>query len=117
MTFARPCARCGTRIPSGTFCPKCKPPAPPQLESQRPAYRAHYASSEYRVNRKIRFRLAHGRCEVCGTPLAGYGAKGVRWEAHHVVALSDGGSDAVENLRCLCLRCHGPITRANRRAR
>jgi hypothetical protein len=117
VTFARPCARRGVKIASGTFCPKCKPPAPPQPEDARPAYRAHYTSSEYRVNRKIRFRLAHGCCEICGMPLAGYGAKGVRWEAHHVRALSQGGDDSVENLRCLCLSCHKPVTRANRRAR
>ena len=29
-----------------------------------------------------------------------------RWEAHHVVARADGGTDAPENLETLCPPCH-----------
>jgi len=74
-------------------------------------YRAHYSSPEYARNRKARLEYAGGRCEACGQPLVG------AFEAHHVVALRDGGDDSIENLRVLHPACHHPFTRQSRRSR
>jgi 5-methylcytosine-specific restriction endonuclease McrA len=57
-------------------------------------------------------------CAAIDTPLKGHlFPEGSRWECDHVVALSDGGSNAEENLRCRCLGCHYPKTAHDRRAR
>jgi hypothetical protein len=122
MPFPRPCAKCGVRIPSGTYCPRCKPaaytdPAPSEAarnaaQPYRQGYRANYWSG-----RRERLVIARGRCEVCGATLATKEQSGVAWECHHVVALRDGGSNDPANLRCLCLDCHHPITTETRRAR
>lgn len=64
---------------------------------------------------------AGGRCE-CGRKTCGHGSWrcgkilnwGSRgddytiggWEAHHKVAVSSGGSDALSNCEILCMRCH-----------
>lgn len=34
------------------------------------------------------------------------------WEADHIHALAEGGKDTMENLRTLCLSCHGSETAA-----
>lgn len=35
-----------------------------------------------------------------------------RWEAHHAVAIADGGKDTLDNLLTLCPACHAAVTRA-----
>ncbi|NTW29591.1 MAG: HNH endonuclease [Coriobacteriia bacterium] len=124
MTFPRPCVRCGIRIPSGSYCPKCKPaPLPERTEAQRlksQPHRKNYARGEYLRNRKARYELVGGVCEVsgCGAELKGHlFPLGVPWEAHHNVALIDGGDNSVSNLRCLCDECHHRITAITRRNR
>ena len=47
---------------------------------------------------------AGGKCEKCGTSLAGKD-----WEAHHKVRVSSGGSDTASNGRALCKPCHGKM--------
>ncbi|WP_460451750.1 HNH endonuclease [Alsobacter sp. SYSU BS001988] len=47
------------------------------------------------------------RCQGCQIELR----PGVAWEVDHVVPLSMGGADAVDNLQILCRRCHGDKTR------
>jgi predicted HNH restriction endonuclease len=66
---------------------------------------------EYRRNPDVVAEVllrASGRCECCGV-----GAPFVRGsdgspylEVHHVVALSDGGDDTVENAMAACPNCH-----------
>jgi len=54
----------------------------------------------------------------CGRRLKGHlFPDGARRECDHVVALSDGGSNAGENLRCRCLACHYPKTAKDRGVR
>lgn len=86
----------------------------------RNPYRQAYKSAEYATNRQHRFERARGRCEGCGR-LVGPG----EWECDHVIELRDGGTDAIENLRILCIvpregashGCHGAKTAASRRRR
>lgn len=35
------------------------------------------------------------------------------WEADHIVALWEGGNDALENLQTLCRHCHGAKTKTD----
>ena len=41
-----------------------------------------------------------GRCPVTFTRHGG------KWEAHHKVSVSSGGSDTLSNCEVLCLECH-----------
>ena len=85
---------------------------------KRQTWRAGYRDPEYARNRARRYVHAHGRCEDCGRPLKGHlFSDGARWECDHAVALSDGGSNAEDNLRCRCLACHYPKTAHDRRSR
>lgn len=103
----RPCKVCGRATTGGDWCRAHEPSETDRLAAQ--PYRANYGSAQYRRNRKARFALARGCCEVCGVPLVPG-----RWECHHVVELADGGTNALENLRALCLDCHGRITKTRR---
>lgn len=123
MSFPRPCMRCGRRIEHGSYCPGCQPAAqPPRPESERRSsqpWREHY-DADYAHARLARYELCHGRCEAAGCGVALLGALfplGSPWEAHHHLALSDGGDNSVSNLRCLCLPCHRRITKDIRRMR
>ena len=52
-------------------------------------------------------RLANGKCELCGKPAPFKDSKGKPYlETHHVVWLSQGGSDSVDNTVALCPNCH-----------
>lgn len=52
-------------------------------------------------------RLANGKCELCGQPAPFKDSKGKPYlETHHVVWLSKGGSDSVDNTVALCPNCH-----------
>ena len=61
----------------------------------------HHAATSNRVWEGIRRRVfardGH-RCRDCG--------KAGRLEAHHVVELQHGGTNAIVNLRTLCRPCH-----------
>lgn len=118
--IARTCPQ-GHRIPGGAkVCPTCgwgaKKPRPDVPEAQRESYRKGYKSSEYRKNRLLRISIAHNACERCCLPV-----KPGQFECHHVVALRDGGTDDVRNLRILCTvppnNCHKAVTREYRRQR
>lgn len=57
------------------------------------------------------WKLSLGQCAKCG--VACHGAKSNRYDSRpnlgeidHVVPLADGGTDAIENLQLLCLRCN-----------
>lgn len=69
---------------------------------------------------KAAFSRADGRCECsrktcghlskCGKKLnwtnrgKDYASGG--WEAHHITAVSSGGSDSLSNCQILCMNCH-----------
>ena len=42
------------------------------------------------------------KCELCGSK------RGL--EAHHIIPLSLGGDDSVDNLICVCVACHSRLT-------
>lgn len=44
----------------------------------------------------------HGRCELCGSPR--------NIEAHHIIPISFGGADCVENILAVCEKCHVLLT-------
>jgi 5-methylcytosine-specific restriction endonuclease McrA len=46
--------------------------------------------------------------QTVGKPWSGHGAL---WEAHHKVAVKDGGDGALENIETLCYWCHKDETR------
>jgi hypothetical protein len=53
---------------------------------------------------------AKGTCELCNRPAPFLDSKGEPFlEVHHVVLLSNGGPDTVENARGLCPNCHREV--------
>lgn len=110
--LASSCRSCGVRTDGVPYCAACAAAAEAERLERQP-YRAAYGSDEYRRNRRARFELADGRCEVCGEPLDSN-----RYECHHVVALADGGTNELANLRVTHGRpCHQAVTAAERRRR
>lgn len=52
-------------------------------------------------------RMANGICQLCGRPAPFTDKNGIPYlEAHHIVWLSRGGDDSVENTTALCPNCH-----------
>ena len=109
---ASSCRRCGARTAGAGYCPECEAIEEAERLAAQP-YREDYSSAEYRRNRRRRFELAGGRCEVCGEPL-----DPKHFECHHVIALADGGHSELANLRVTHGRpCHQRVTAAERRRR
>ena len=105
----RTCVVCGGRGAGGTN--RCElhpaPPAPTERDRlQSKPWRRHYGTAEYRRNRLVAFGRSGGRCADCGDPIAVDTG-----ECDHIVALADGGGDAVDNLTWRCLKCHEAKTR------
>jgi hypothetical protein len=108
---------CGALTTGANYCP-AHTLTEEERRRKRQTWRAGYRDPEYAKNRAKRYVHAHGRCEDCGRPLKGHlFPDGARWECDHVVALSDDGSNAEQNLRCRCLDCHYPKTAHDRRTR
>lgn len=67
-----------------------------------------------------------GKCALCGTNTdiywrcfkhaRGYDEAWV-WEIDHIQPRSEGGTDEMENLRTLCIKCHYGVSEAQKRAR
>lgn len=52
-------------------------------------------------------RRANGICELCGNEAPFKNSKGEPYlEVHHIVWLSKGGDDTIENTAALCPNCH-----------
>lgn len=52
-------------------------------------------------------RLANGKCELCHQPAPFQDKQGKPYlETHHVIWLSKGGSDSIDNAVALCPNCH-----------
>lgn len=116
-TRPRRCAECGATTTGADYCLD-HAHIEEERRRARQTWRAGYSSREYRVNRRLRYEHAHGKCEECRTPIRGHlHPGGEPWECDHVQALSDGGSNAMENLRCRCLPCHYTKTAQARRSR
>lgn len=52
--------------------------------------------------RHVIFARANASCEVCGASWD----SGVMLECHHIIPLSDGGANHVNNGKLLCRPCH-----------
>ena len=68
-----------------------------------------------RQRRKGRFRFKvfrrdGGICSKCGN-------KDPEWEAHHIIPMSEGGSNHVDNGMTLCKACHSVVTSDWRKSR
>lgn len=113
----RRCAVCGELTSGADYCDAHKS-VEEERRRARQTWRKGYSDPEYRQNRRERYESAHGCCEECGTPLLGRAfPDGEPWECDHLVALSDGGSNTTENLRCRCIPCHHAKTASGRRRR
>lgn len=115
------CSWCGKAIPRGTVhsCPK----RPKRDHDSRDARRADLRrrsetwrdlyGSDYKRARERQIRASEGKCEACGRTVFVHAARGWRkagrdfGATHHLVPLSEGGTNAPENIAVLCARCHG----------
>lgn len=129
---SRLCPRCGKPVPMGKPCPRCsaarakaKPHGPartPEQERRRNGsepWRRHYGSAEYQRNRQRALDATGGCCAVSGARIAD--KVGGRWVmrpnggVHHIVALSEGGTNDVSNLVPLDVRVHAQVEAERRR--
>lgn len=101
---------CG-RASQGNYCPAHEPLVDEAERNARNPYRKKYKDPEFATNRQHRFERARGRCEMCGTEL-----KMAEWQCDHLVPLSKGGGNNIENLRVLCTPCHKRKTALDRRS-
>lgn len=52
-------------------------------------------------------RMAQGKCQLCGLPAPFIKKDGYPYlESHHIVWLSEGGFDTIQNTTALCPNCH-----------
>lgn len=119
------CPHCGKVVPGGARCPcrprpKRKPTPSDQARAEREPWRKRYAGAEYRRNRQRAINRDRGRCVDCGRVCAWFDGKqwrtaGMGGEVDHIRALSEGGTDDVENLELRCKSCHKKRDDARRR--
>lgn len=70
--------------------------AKPTSQFQRDQFISEYAK-----------RRAGGKCQLCGKDAPFKNKKGQPYlESHHVIWLSDGGEDSIDNVAALCPNCH-----------
>lgn len=58
----------------------------------------------YTIRPRI-LKLARGKCYACFRRV-GPGTKRNIWQCHHILPVSRGGTNDLNNLVCLCLKCH-----------
>jgi 5-methylcytosine-specific restriction endonuclease McrA len=79
----RPCLGCGRLIGSGSRCPACRLRRPRGRRWQR---------------KRQQVFARYGRtCHLCGEPAT---------DVDHLLAIADGGTDALGNLRPSCVKCN-----------
>ncbi|ADB63731.1 HNH endonuclease (plasmid) [Haloterrigena turkmenica DSM 5511] len=62
---------------------------------------------DWEARRKTVYRHDNWTCQSCGRQSGPHaGNEGVRLHAHHIVPLSEGGSNRLSNLETLCEPCH-----------
>lgn len=54
-------------------------------------------NKEYARMRKLAYERDDGMCVLCGA---------LATETHHIIFRSHGGTNELENLACLCRKCH-----------
>lgn len=106
MSPQRPCLRCGSLIPSGSYCDAHQP-----VRQVAAGWRARPSSSSMDrpppgLVAKIKQRDGH-RCRACGST--------DKLMVDHRLPVSRGGDHNETNLWTLCERCHGRKHRLNRR--
>jgi hypothetical protein len=75
-------------------------------ENMRKAVEALKATHKWGEEAAIMGLLAHGRCEYYDRDLLGSIDAYKAWEADHIVPLSAGGSDELENRALACRSCN-----------
>lgn len=77
--------------------------------SQRPVSREATVQQYHRSESVKQYAkaLANGRCQLCNMAAPFMDAKGKPYlEVHHIIWLSHGGADTIENTVALCPNCH-----------
>ena len=74
-----------------------KQPAKPVQESRPKVVRKQYVEDV----RRLLYKHAEGRCAICGHQI-----RYSEMTLDHIIPLSSGGPDEVENLQCTCLSCN-----------
>lgn len=83
--------------------PTWRPPtARPKPESRPNSHARGYGSQEWQRTRLAVIARDMGVCQMCGILVRGKGQA----QIDHIVEKAVGGSDAMSNLRLLCLPCH-----------
>jgi 5-methylcytosine-specific restriction protein A len=78
---------------------------PPRLKPPRKRYAHHYATASFKAARQAVLVRDLYTCRGCGRVTTN------RPQVDHIVPLRAGGTDALDNLQTLCLRCHAAKTR------
>lgn len=79
-----------------------------QADGNRPnSYQRGYGGKSWAATRRQVIVRDASTCQLCGKIVSGQDC-----QIDHVVAKRKGGTDALENLQCLCGICHARKTRA-----
>lgn len=95
-----------------TFKPPWARAAARKRDSARPtAHQRGYCTPQWQKTRLAVIARDEGLCQFCGCVVAGPRQA----QVDHIIPKVDGGSDAMENLRLLCLACHSRRTAMDNR--
>jgi 5-methylcytosine-specific restriction protein A len=97
----RPCIRCGVLVESGSYCPRHQP-----VRRNRWNVTRGSGGQAAKFRRAVLQRAGY-QCEAIENGLRCQAIEGL--EAHHLIPLSKGGTDAVTNGVLLCRRHHRQI--------
>jgi len=64
-----------------------------------------YTNQYFYTVRPAVLKQAKGKCSACRRRV-GPGTSRKTWECHHILPISCGGTNALDNLVCLCVECH-----------
>lgn len=123
----RLCPHCGKPVPIGQKCPRCtdrsakhgrRTKEQERERAEKNPWRSEYATGQYRRERQLAIERQQGRCAVCGRVVAV--RMGREWHVrgggvHHIVPLSEGGTNESSNLVLLCTKDHNRIEAERRR--
>lgn len=108
-------ARFADHATSTAYCVRCQASIPPERRRWQ-ACPSCLSIGTVRTQPDTVHRLAvRGRLVALGFPadmVKNHGAEFPLWQADHRVPLSEDGPDTLENLRTLCVPCHGRWTAA-----